>query len=318
MDAGRQAGLSIEALNHRAVVVVLNFNGLADTMTCLASLVPQRGPRLEVLVVDNGSTDDPTAEIHAVFADLPVLRLEDNHGWAGGNNAGIAWARTHGADVVCLLNNDTIVPAASIGRLADVARDLAPCLLHPAIDYAEPGAGAQLDPSRWQNSPRLAGHPDIYVLNYAYGACLVVPVQVFDCIGIFDERFFLQLEETDFHARAERAGIPSLCLPEVRIIHAESRSFGQRFTPLKTYYISRNTLLFSRKHDHGLAERMRTIRKLYWNLSGLAGHGRDKPLSLRKMVAWLVSANPHAQAARHGIYDYIRNRFGKMRSIGSG
>lgn len=297
-----------------AVVVVLHFNGLADTLACLETLVPQRHSGLEVLVVDNGSTHDPAQTLHECFPDISILRLAENLGWAGGNNAGIAWARKRGADIICLLNNDTLLPNGSIGRLADTARALAPCLLHPAIDYAEPGAGAQLDPSQRQGSRRLAGHDHVYVLSYAYGACLVVPTLVFDQIGTFDDRFFLQLEESDFYARAKKSGILSLCLPEVRIIHAESRSFGARFSPTKTYYISRNTLLFSRKHDQHFAGRLRAMQKLYWTLTKLAGHGLGRPPSAGHMLTWILSTDPHAKAARHGIYDYLRKRFGKMNS----
>jgi GT2 family glycosyltransferase len=299
-------------MSHFTVVVVLNFNGLSDTLACLATLAPQRRPHLEVLVVDNASTDDPTHALCEGYPEIPVLRLSENRGWAGGNNAGIDWARARGADIVCLLNNDTLVPDGSIERLASTARSLGPCLLHPAIDYAEPGAGAQLDPSRWKNSRRLAGHKNVHVLTYAYGACLVVPTAVFEQIGVFDERFFLQLEESDFFTRAQKHGIPSLCLPEVRIVHAESRSFGSRFTPAKTYYISRNTLLFSRKHDRHFAGRFRAVQKLYWTLAGLANFGLKTPLSHARVLGWMLSRNPHAKAARYGVYDYIRRRFGKM------
>ncbi len=295
----------------KTVVIVLNFNGLTDTMTCLASLVSRREPHIEILVVDNGSTTDPTSEIRTRYPDIQVLRLPENQGWAGGNNKGIAWARARGADVVCLLNNDTFIPSGSIDRLADTAHALTSCLLHPAIDYAEPGAGAQLDPTLSHTSPRLAGHDNVHVLDHAYGACLVIPVLVFDQIGTFDERFFLQLEETDFYARAQQEGIASLCLPEVRIVHAESHSFGARLSPMKTYYISRNTLLFSRKHDHHPAKWLRAARKLYWNLARLAAHEMGKPLSTGKMLLWSLSANPYAQAARHGIYDYLCSRFGR-------
>ena len=294
------------------VVVVLNFNGLTDTLACLDTLVPQRRRGLEILVVDNASAEDPTAAIRARFGDLPVLRLAENRGWAGGNNAGIAWARTQGADMVCLLNNDTLLPAGSIGRLADTARRVGPCLLHPAIDFAEPGAGPQLDPSRWDACPRLAGHDDIYILSYAYGACLVVPMSVFDRIGTFDERFFLQLEESDFFERARAVAIPSICLPEIRITHTESRSFGGRSTPLKTYYIWRNTLLLSHKHDRTLPTRLRRLKHLFWGLTHMAGRSLGAPASTGRAMMWGFSNDPFAKAARQGVYDYLRRRFGRM------
>lgn len=301
-----------EDMQELIVVVVLNFNGLKDTIACLETLVPQRCSGIEILVVDNASAEDPSGAIEQRFGDVPVLRLAENKGWAGGNNAGIAWARARGADMVCLLNNDTLLPAGSIGRLAGTVRLVGPCLLHPAIDFAEPGAGAQLDPSRWTASPRLRGHENIYVLGYAYGACLVVPVSVFDRIGVFDERFFLQLEESDFYERARSVGIQSLCLPEIRIIHTESSSFGGKTTPLKTYYIWRNTLLLSQKHDRNMSRRFQRARELYWGLTYLACHRLGKSPSTGRTMIWGVSGDPFAKAIRQGIRDYVRKRFGRM------
>lgn len=294
------------------VVVILNYNGLSDSLACLETLVPQRHPGLELLMVDNASDADPTAAVHDRFPDIPVLRLTENCGWAGGNNAGIVWARERGADVICLLNNDTLIPAGGIDRLSDAARAFGPCLLHPAIDFAEPDWGVQLDPSGWTKP--LTGHPHLFPLTYAYGACLVVPVAVFDRIGTFDERFFLQLEETDFFCRAQAAGIPSLCLPAVRIIHAESRSFGARSTPVKTYYIVRNRLLLAEKHDPGISGLIRAARKLNWTIDGLANQDDREAGSLFKTLLWMGSSKPHAVAARRGVFDYLRKRFGRLRN----
>jgi GT2 family glycosyltransferase len=296
----------------KTVVIVLNFNGLKDTLGCLETLAPQRHAGLEILVLDNGSETDPTDAIHARFGEIPMLRLAENQGWAGGNNVGIAWAREWGADIVCLLNNDTLVPDGGIEQLAETARRIGPCLLHPAIDFAEPGEGAQLDPSRWNSAPIFEGHPGIFVLSYAYGACLVVPMAVFERIGVFDERFFLQLEETDFHHRARAAGIPSLCLPAVRIVHTESSSFGARATPLKTYYIVRNSLLLAQKHDPGIGGFTRAARKLNWLLASLMESRNPPPQSTFKTLCWMGSAEPHAKAARRGVYDFFRRKFGRM------
>ncbi|MGH7225047.1 MAG: glycosyltransferase, partial [Gemmataceae bacterium] len=63
-----------------------------------------------ILVVDNGSKDGAPAAIRSCYPDISLIALEGNRGWAGGNDAGIAWALAHGAEAVCLLNNDTILP----------------------------------------------------------------------------------------------------------------------------------------------------------------------------------------------------------------
>ncbi|HTN09526.1 MAG TPA: glycosyltransferase family 2 protein [Acetobacteraceae bacterium] len=305
------AGGATETAGGLAVVIVLHFNGLADTIACLETLAPQMHAGLEVLVVDNGSAETAGPVIAARFPGVVTLGLSVNRGWAGGNNAGIAWAQARGADVMCLLNNDTLVPEGNIDRLVRIARTIGPCLLHPAIDYADLAEGVQLDPSVAPNATKLPGHDGIYELSWAYGACLVVPAAVFQRIGLLDERFFLQLEETDFYERAKRVGLRSLCVPAVRITHKESRSFGGRRTPLKLYYMARNRLLLTEKHDRSLAGYIRTIRRIIWDGARTRGHGRQ---SLAMTLLWLLSADAFAASLRRGVWDYVRRRFGAYRA----
>jgi GT2 family glycosyltransferase len=291
----------------KTVVIVLHYRGIDDTLACLASVLPQCHDGLDVLLVDNGS-DDNIAEIAtARFGTFAILRLNVNRGWAGGNNAGINWARSRGADLVCLLNNDTLVPDGVLDKLSATVRGFGPCLLHPAIDFIDPAEGAQLDPAATGAKP-LVGFASLFRLNYSYGACLMIPIAVFDLIGEIDERFFLQLEEQDLYVRAQLAGIPSLCDASVRIRHAESRSFGARSTPLKTYYITRNRLLLAEKYPRRLTALLDAVRLIYWRANDLAA-GRILP--------WLISDNPQAQAMRHGVRDYVLRRFGARRNSSS-
>jgi GT2 family glycosyltransferase len=295
----------------RTTVIILHYRGVADTLGCVASVVPQCHDGLDLLVVDNGSSDGVAAVMAAEWPDVPVLRLAVNAGWAGGNNAGIDWARQRGATVVCLLNNDTVVPAGVFDRLAAVAAAVGPCLLHPAIDFADPAEGTQLDPSKAPGAMPLAGFSSLYAMNYAYGACLMVPMVVFDWIGGFDERFFLQLEEADFHERAKRVGIASVCETSVRIVHAESRSFGGRVTVDKTYYKTRNTLLLMMKNWRNFGLVRYFLRQLYWNAAALAQP--DGQSRLDETVRWLASADDHAAAVREGVRDFALRRFGARR-----
>lgn len=293
----------------KATVIILHYGGVDDTITCLASVVPQCHSQLNVLVVDNGGTDKLEPEISVRFGAVPILRLTPNRGWAGGNNAGIVEARQNGSALFCLLNNDTIVPTGAIDALIDAASRWGPCLLHPVIDFADPLEGAQLDPAAWPRAKAIAGHADFYRLHFAYGACLMIPSVVFDQIGLFDERFFVQLEETDFFHRADRLGIASLCYTGVRIRHAESKSFGGRTTPEKTYYAVRNSLLLAIKNIDRPRVAIGTMRHLYWKLSSLAKSTGGQGVSQR--AGWFFSNNPHAHAAREAVADFARRRFGQ-------
>jgi len=295
----------------RTIVIILHYRGVADTIACVASVVAQCHDGLSLLVVDNGSSDGLGTAMETDWPSVPVLRLATNTGWAGGNNAGIEWARRQGADVVCLLNNDTVVPAGVFDRMRSAASRFGLCLMHPAIDFAEPAEGVQLDPSHTPGALPVTGFSTLYEMDYAYGACLMVPMTVFDQIGGFDERFFLQLEESDFYERARRRGIPAVCETSARIFHAESRSFGGRVMPDKTYYAVRNSLLLAAKNAMRPGVAIGVLRRAYWGVSARGALG-EKPAAWRVLV-WVMSGQDHARAARDGMRDFVFRRFGARR-----
>lgn len=287
------------------VVIILHYGSITDTRACLASLHPDLPADWSVLVVDNGTNSQACVLLTNEFPGISTIALAKNEGWAGGNNIGISWAKSCHARAVCLLNNDTLAPARALRSMLDALDQFGPCLLHPAIDYGDPSEGVQLDPSQDATYQPLADHPFLYPLDFAYGACLMVPLSVMDRIGNFDERFFLQLEETDFFIRARKATIPTFCLTTARIMHFESRSFGARITPKKLYYICRNSLLLWEKHDRTLTGLAKCLRFFYWRAA------KESSTPLR----WLISSNHGARAMRAGVFDYCRRRFGAASNL---
>ena len=296
------------------LVLVLSYNGASDTDTCLASLAAQDQPH-GLLVVDNASRDDTRPLLAAHWPETEVLALPENRGWAGGNNAGIALALERGYAWICLLNNDTVLLPGSLRALRDAAGRAGPCLLHPEIGYYDEPAVHQLATTTPGVGPEHPALPGLHRMDHAYGACLLVHAEVFRRIGLFDERFFLQCEEADLWRRAARAGYASLLAPAARILHRESRAFGTRRTPLKTYYTIRNTLLLERKHARGSGRRLAGLRRVAWTMLNLAGEAAPgRAGSWGGLARWLLSSNPHAVAARRGLGDYVRGRFGRAPS----
>src|SRR4051794_19937180 len=105
--------------NARVAVVVLSWNGRDDTLRCLASLATAGYAPLEVIVVDNGSTDGSAEAVEEAFPEANVIRMGRNAGFSGGVNAGITAALEHGADAVLLLNNDMVVEPGFLAPLVD-------------------------------------------------------------------------------------------------------------------------------------------------------------------------------------------------------
>ncbi len=297
----------------RLLVVILNFNGIADTLACLASLRAQTVPAA-ILVIDNASRNDDLTAIASDFPEVEVIRLDKNLGWAGGNNVGLRLGLERGFGQICLLNNDTVLAPDALAELLAAADAVGrPGLLHPMIHDFEDSSRPQLDPGPVPANPdpaarALAARHDIVEIDWAYGACLLVPAALARR-ELLDERFFLQLEEQDYFHRAAALGMRSYCARRARVLHKESISFGGRVTPAKTYYQVRNTLLLAEKHRAAWVG----PRRMLWALRHQASAVQPRAASGLGFVRWLLSADPLARAARQGVRDYFLRRFGQRR-----
>jgi GT2 family glycosyltransferase len=300
----------------RVLIVILNFNGICDTLECLESLRGQTWRNMVVLVIDNGSTADDLSPIATRFPDVNVVALPENLGWAGGNNVGIRRGLEQDFDYVCLLNNDTVLDPTAIEKLLIAAAVLGrPCLLHPAIAYFD-------EPEKWQLNPpplpleiaavrEFEATAGITEMNLAYGACLFLPASVLKSVGLLDERFFLQLEETDYYWRAKALGIGSFCARHARILHKESVSFGGTITSGKTYYQVRNSFLLAQKHACSVRGFLHALRLVVWALRNRAGRDGGAAKGWLCFLRWMISGDPMARAVRHGARDFILRRFGR-------
>src|SRR5208282_3930208 len=113
---------SDEVRSYEVAIVLLNFHGTTDTLKCLDSIRAIDPESCLTIVVENGSTPDPSSELTQAHPWVKVMRREDNGGWAGGNNTGIRYALENGAEWVLLLNNDTIVAPKLVDRLLAAAQ----------------------------------------------------------------------------------------------------------------------------------------------------------------------------------------------------
>jgi GT2 family glycosyltransferase len=235
-------------------VVIVNWNGWRETVACLEALEGIDYPSARVVVVDNASTNDSVARIREAYPEVTVIESDRNRGFAGGNNLGIRHALEEGAEFVWLLNNDTKPDPRALTAMVDVA-------------LANPRAGAvgsvlyDMDPAeRLQEYGGgtlnfLTGRCSVVKrpvpaarLDYLSAASMIVRREVFEAIGLLDERFFMYWEDIDFCLRLRRAGWTLALAPNARILHAKSRSIVDRSTRQDTYS-SASAVLFWRRHS---------------------------------------------------------------------
>jgi len=310
-------------------VVILNWNGRDDTLACLASVAKIAYPNFRVIVVDNGSADDSVASIRAAFPDVEIIETGKNLGFAGGNNVGIKRALENGADYVLLLNNDTEVDPGILTAFVAAAERFPDAGVFSGKIYfhAEPNriwyAGAQWNPKAarfMQVGEGLLDDGMTYSTacetGYACGCAFFIPAGRLREIGLLDEDFFLYFEETDWCFRAKEAGHPSIFVPDAKLWHKVSVSFGGEGSPLALYFITRNRLLWARRHAtlprrlsvH--AEALRSLfRRFIFPLAGSQLHGPFTP------KAWWWSVRGAFKDPRNvvfflGVRDFWLHRFG--------
>ncbi len=236
-------------------VVVLSWNGRADTLAALASLAAATYPELVPIVVDNGSSDGVGEALAAAFPAVEVIRSEQNLGFAEGSNVGIRRALERGAGHVLLLNNDVEVDPTFVGALVEEARRRPDAgALCSKVLYLDPPdliwfAGASFDPRSGYNG-RQRGYrerddgrfDEVVETDRACGASMLVPRAVLEQVGLFDPELFAYSEDTEWSLRAHRAGYRHYVVPASRVWHKISGASGGESSPTTLYYNLRNTL----------------------------------------------------------------------------
>ena len=251
-------------------IITINYNGQKDTCELIESL-PLEDKSIEVIVVDNASFQDEATIIEAQYPQVKVIRSKKNLGFAGGNNLGIKAAK---GKYLFFLNNDTLLkPQTSDIRSLISRLETSPKIgmVCPKIRFTWGNQLIQfagytpLTPITMRNkaigcSDTDQGQYDTpHPTPYAHGAAMMVKREVIEKSGLMPECYFLYYEELDWSMMIRRAGYDIWYEPACTVFHKESRTTGQN-SPLRTYYITRNRLLFTQRNQQGL---MKYITYLY-------------------------------------------------------
>jgi hypothetical protein len=303
-------------------IILLNWNGIKDTIPCLKSLskLNKKGFKLEVIVVDNGSTDSSVQEIQKLkITNLPagkagfklkILQNAVNLGFAQGNNVGITEAIKQKSDYVLLLNNDTEVDKNLVAELLKSAKKHPEAaIFSPKIYFAK---GYEFHKKRYKKSELgkviwyAGGKMDwnnVFGVNvgvdevdkgqydkekeidFATGACMFIRAEALKRLGAFDKRYFTYFEDAELSQRYLRSGYKILYVPRAILWHkvAQSSSIGSN---LNDYFITRNRLLFGMKYAP------------LWTKQAL----------IRQNFGFLISGR---KIQKQGVKDYIFRDFGK-------
>lgn len=295
----------------KIAIIVLNWNGVCDTVNCLSSInkLSKNQFTVKTIVVDNASADDSVNRIRSVFPHIDIIKNKCNLGFAGGNNVGIRQALKYRADFIFIVNNDTILENKILLEIFQTQQKYSASIISPKI-YFSPGsefhknryskselgkviwyAGGKID---WNNIIGFHIGVDevdrgqfnkVREVDYATGAAMFIKKDVFEKIGLLDEKYFLYYEDLDFCMRAKKSNMQIMFSPKAVIWHNNAGSSGSG-SALQDYYITRNRLLFGLRFaplKSKLALLKETMKIGFW--------GRD----------W----------QKKGVSDYFLGKFGK-------
>ena len=229
-------------------VIVLNYNGKGFLDGCLSSLASQTYSDFEVIVVDNGSRDGSPEYIEENYPWVRLAKNDENLGFAGGTNVGIRAAK---GEFVITLNNDSRADSRFIEELIKPMADpevgvCAAKMLFPDGRINSAGICISRSGAAWDRGMFEPDRGQYEFVEEVFGACAGAALyrrEMLDEIGLFDEDFFLYLEDVDLAFRARLAGWKCLYVPGARVIHHHGGTAGVG-SDLAVYYGNRNIVWY--------------------------------------------------------------------------
>jgi GT2 family glycosyltransferase len=236
------------------MAVVLNYNGYEDTVKCIQSLRSATYPNLSIVLVDNASSDQSGKRLETEYADVPMIRMKNNLGYAAGNNAGIRYALERGAQYVLVLNNDVIVDSAFLEPMIHVATKYsdvgivtcklfyqsAPKVIYSAAGYFSKLTCTGVNRGKWLN--RIRSQNKIVFVDFICGALFLARRTVFSDVGLFNEKYFMYYEDLEYSRRVVKK-FRMVYTPDAVAFHKSGAGKGWRtYSELYLYYHTRNRL----------------------------------------------------------------------------
>lgn len=237
-------------------IIILNWNGIKDTVECLESLKKITYNNYNIYVVDNGSTDGSIEYLNKYNTYIKIISNKQNLGFAEGNNIGIRAAIEDGADYVLLLNNDTVVDVNFLTELVKCS------IVDKTIAIAQPktlnyynlkleSTGNRMDIFGFSRGRGLyeedSGQYDNLLYGkffYACGCCILITRDLILDLGIniFDSAYFAYFEDIDLSWSTRLLGYNIIYCPTSICMHKGSKTAVRLKSKTMLYMVYKNHL----------------------------------------------------------------------------
>lgn len=237
----------------RVLILIVNWNNYSDTKECLDSLAQLTSDNYQVMLVDNGSIDNSSQLLEEEFPEIQLVNLQENLGFAGGNNVGLEYALKEEFPFTLLLNNDTIVQDGDfLAKLVQVLEE-EPSVgaVGPTVEQTDgitqlsilpyPNIGNTIINSLGLYHPN---HKKRQFVDSIAGCCVLVRREAIEQAGLLDENYFMYGEETEWFFRIRKKGWKILFLPVDSILHKEGSS-SKKIDDKKIYIERRANVIYT-------------------------------------------------------------------------
>lgn len=248
-------------MNELVAIILVNYNGLKDTVECVNSIIKSDYDNYRIIVVDNHSKDANTIKKDSFLqSKCDVIVAEDNLGFSYGNNVGIQYAsKKYNPKYFLLLNNDTIIQPDTISVLVDnmhgkEGTGIATCQINMyyAPELVWFGGGVFNFKTGIADMPEIGKKESVHLqgsreITFASGCLMLISDEVIDRIGLLDDSFFMYSEDADYCCKVLKAGFTISYTNSTKIFHKVSASTGAH-SPMQQYYMFRNNLIMIKRH----------------------------------------------------------------------
>lgn len=244
----------------KATVVICNYNKEEYLLKAIESAYNSSGVLVDIIVVDNNSTDNSVSLVREKYKDVRLIELVDNVGGAGGFSCGMQMAVTFDNDFIVLLDNDALLESNTLIELINYAKSNHEVgIVGPAIcKLDDPSViqevGAIISSKTFNFELNYAGvdysiiPKTPIICDYVPACCMVTRKEVIEKVGVFDSDFFLYWDDIDWCTRARELSYKVVALPKVRALHKGGGAVAINTSP--RYYYWRNRIEFFKRHKN--------------------------------------------------------------------
>ncbi|HUC90006.1 MAG TPA: glycosyltransferase family 2 protein [Patescibacteria group bacterium] len=296
----------------KVTAIVLTWNSADFICAALNSLKNSFYP-INILAIDNDSTDNTRQLIRKNYPDVEMHNTQTNLGYAGGNNYGIRLALKNRPDYIFILNPDAEVSKSCVEKLVDrLEAEPRLAAASPMIYYHNSSkiwfAGSWI---KWRTGETLqCGQNTLDDGRYntqryterLNGCAMLIRSTTIARVGLMDERYFLYYEESDWSMRFASHGLGNGFQPDAKVWHKVSSSTGGFHGSIYQYYMTRNRLLFVRKHKPYMLPAV-VLLSIHPYIKIITGTQKRSGFKIALMQARVIAK---------GHLDFFLCRFGKQ------